>query len=144
MIVKEANNEYEDKLVQIDKYVSDNYEALDIKKEQLDFTIKKHNKDLEKETESIKKDMKIYKERESIKAKQELARKLASADNTEELMKIKIEELKESGDKQKEDLEIQLENVKNINESKDEKMECLDKLYDDIKEISLKLGDVKK
>ena len=80
----------------------------------------------------------------NIHPAEEYERRLASINNTEELLSLQIETIKDEAEKQKETIEIELDNVKAVNESKTEKMKCLDKLYNDIKEISLKLGDVNK
>jgi hypothetical protein len=143
-IVKEAELEYNTLVSQIKRGTEQaiNKARQDLK--QLDVQYEFEKKKLSEILDNTLEDSKFYEEKELEKVRLIKERKLSSVNNTENLLSIKIDKLKEEADKEREEIEIELDNVIAINDSKAKKMEALDTLYADIKEISLAIGDVKK
>ena len=77
----------------------------------------------------------------NLQAQQEYERTVSSIGNVEQTIKLKVQKAKADGEKRKLRLNIELDSITAKNDAHKEKIECFEKLYDDLKEISLKLGD---
>lgn len=77
----------------------------------------------------------------NLKAQQEFDRTISSIGNIEQTLALKIQKVKQDGEKRKRNLNIELDSLKAKQNAHSGQIKCFDKLYDDIKEISLKIGD---
>lgn len=143
-IKKDAELEYENTINNINRKVENDIDIINSEIKNLKLSYEQQLSTLEKRLSKVAEDSEIYKQRAEADAKRVLERKLSSVDNVDEVLAMEIEKIREDADKRKESIEIELDNVKAVNDSKTAKMEALDSLYNDIKEISLSLGDVKK
>lgn len=82
--------------------------------------------------------------RRNLEAEQEFERLKAAAGSVEKSMEIKISKIKQAANERKRNIEINLSNITIRNEAKANSLKEVDALYNDIKEISLKLGDQSK
>jgi hypothetical protein len=96
---------------------------------------------MESQFEQIKEQCKEQEEKEILNAENEYAKTISSIDNVAEVIKINIAKEKAEANKRKKQIKIDLSNVKIRNEAQTDKLESIETLYNDIKEISLKLGD---
>ena len=106
-------------------------------------------KEVERSLEKAKSQLEFVKERsreieqnENLKALQEHERIMSSIGNIEQTLALKVAKTTQEGEKRKRALNIERDNLKAKREAHNEKIECIDRLYTDLKEISLKLGDV--
>lgn len=105
----------------------------------------------QEELRRLKRDLEMEKERfaeeeatSNLKAQQEYERTISSIGNSEKSMELKINREKQDGERRKSETKIRLDNIKAKNDAQKEKMDCIERLYKDIKEISLKLGESQK
>ena len=91
--------------------------------------------------EQIKEQCKEQEEKEILKAENDYQKTISSVDNVEEVIKLNIAKEKAEANKRKKSIKIDLSNVKIRNEAQTDKLKSIETLYNDIKEISLKLGD---
>jgi len=75
---------------------------------------------------------------------QEYERTISSLGNSTQTLNLKISKAKTDGENMKKQLQSELNSLVAKREAQKEKIDCIDKLYDDLKEISLKIGDVNK
>jgi DNA repair exonuclease SbcCD ATPase subunit len=105
-------------------------------------------KEAESLLERAKRTLEIVKERSAeieensnLKSQQEYERTISSIGNIEQTLALKTAKASQEGENRKRTLNIELDNLKAKRDAQKEKVECIDKLYNDLKEISLKLGD---
>ena len=89
------------------------------------------------ESEKIKQD----EQTENLKAEQEYQKILSSVGNSDKTIDLKINKAKCESQKRKEQLSTKLSKLEATTKAQQDKINCVDKLYNDLKEISLKLGD---
>jgi len=82
--------------------------------------------------------------RDNLQAQQEYEKILASVDNTEQTISLKVEKANQQAKVRKREVEIELDSIKAKNESQAEKLKCYQTLYGDVKAIGLALGDSSK
>lgn len=106
-------------------------------------------KEAEHQLEIAKRSLTLVKERTAelevnanLRAQQEHDRTLSSIGNIEQTLALKVAKAKQAGENRKRNLNIEFDNLKAKRDAHKEKLDCIDKLYNDLKEISLKLGDV--
>jgi len=107
-------------------------------------------KNAENQVAKIIQDAKFEKEkadeeatRMEVEAKQKFDRTISSVGNAEKTLALEVKKARAAGDTKKKDNEIKLESIDAELEAQNEKIACIDALYNDLKEISLKIGDIK-
>jgi len=83
-------------------------------------------------------------ERRNLQAQQEYERTVASAGNVEQTIQLRIGRVKQDAEIRKRDIAIRLSNITIRNDAQTAQQKEIDNLYNDIKEISIKVGDIKK
>lgn len=105
-------------------------------------------KDAQNLVKKAKRELDVVKERSAeveanfnLKAQQEYERTISSIGNIEQTLSLRIQKAKAYGEERKSRLNIELDRIKAKNDAQKERVELWDKAYNDLKEISLKLGD---
>ena len=78
-----------------------------------------------------------------VEAKQKFDRTISSVGNAEKTLALEVKKARAAGNTKKKDNEIKLESIDAELEAQNEKIACIDALYNDLKEISLKIGDIR-
>jgi len=94
--------------------------------------------------EEVKETSAEWLERKNMDNLQQVERTKASIGNKDKTIKLRVQKAKMEGEKRKANLQAELDNISAKTEAHSDKVKCVEQLYDDLKEISLKLGDVGK
>ena len=125
--LSQAEREAEQKKLQADSQIKNAESQLEQMKQAAKF-------DKEKATEDA--------ERKKLEAKQKYDRSVSSVGNQEKTLELEINKVRMGGEAKKKEYQIKLESIDAELGAQNEKIACVDALYNDLKEISLKLGDV--
>jgi len=109
-----------------------------------EYAIKQAELDVQRKKDTLAQIKEIATEREerdNLEAQQEYETILASIDNVDKTIALKVEKAKQMAKIRKKEIEIELDTIKAKNESQEEKQKCWKALYEDVKAIGLALGD---
>jgi hypothetical protein len=109
-----------------------------------DLSVKQAELDIQRKKDTLEQIKEIASEneaRKNLSAEQEYDRIVASVDDTEQTINLKIEKAKQQAKVRKREIEIELESIKAKNEAKSEKTKCWKNLYDDTLKLGMALGD---
>lgn len=101
-----------------------------------------HNVQIAKRNlELLKEESVEIEEAENLRARQLYEREIASIGNIEQTLKLRIQKAKMEGERKKQELQAELDSILAKKSAQDGIVKEWDILYNDLKEISLKLGD---
>lgn len=107
-------------------------------------TIKEIELEIKRKTSSLKQVQEIAKEKEerdNLLARQDYDKALASVNNSEAIISLRVEKAERAMKERKKEIEIKLDKITAKTESQADKLKCWKSLYEDIKQIGLKVGD---
>lgn len=91
--------------------------------------------------ELLKEESGEVEEAENLRAKQLYDREIASIGNSEQTLKLRVQKAKMEGERKKQELQADLDSILAKKSAQEGLVKEWDTLYNDLKEISLKLGD---